>query len=247
MPTDLTKQSPSRPPLPVNLLRAALRYEEMTAAVLQSVGFFGVALAASTEHEVLGKEITGFDQYLKPQSLTFPNFFAGMLLGNLIAEVENYFVEVMKNLLLEFPKKLSATQFTLAEVLDSPAHELVLRAAESRLAKLMYKRPAEYVAELADILSVEATPFAAYWPAFIEAKARRDLGMHNAWQINDTYRRKVIEAGLHLPPNVGPSMVPDFDYLRRALHDCDKMVRNIHEQLEAKFMSPHKPLGAKEP
>lgn len=233
----MTKDDRLLAPLNVRLIHAALRYEQMTAAVLQSFNFIRTSVVAAMDVDALGKEIVKFEDYLKPQSLTFLEFFAGMLLSNLIAEVENYLVEVMKHLLLEFPRKLSATQFTLADVLDNAPQELVLRAAESRLAKLMYKRPAEYIKELAEILSIDAAPFAQYWSTYVEAKARRDLGVHNAWQINETYRRKVTEAGRTVGSDAGPTMVPDFEYLSAVLGGCDKIVRNIQAQLDAKFSS----------
>ena len=158
-----------------------------------------------------------------------------MLLANVVSETEGYLVDVMRHLLQKYPLWLGSTQFRLADIVGKQPDELILMAAEERLSKLMYKRPAEYLAELAETLSIDAAPLQGLWPRFVEVKARRDLGTHNSWTINDTYRRKVAEAGLPVGDGVGPKMYPDFAYLRLALGNSDAIVRNIAVQLDKRF------------
>jgi hypothetical protein len=219
-----------------DLLAAALRYERMTAAALHAIDFLRSTEQHSPDAAAFKPAMERFEKYLTPHQLTFQTFFAGMLLTNIIAEVEGYFVEAMKQLLRRYPKKMGSTQFRLSDVLDKKPEELVLLAAEERLSKLMYKRPNEYVAELAETLAIDPKPLDPHWPAFVEAKARRDLGVHNSWQINDTYRRKVAEAGIQLPEKAGPDMQPDFPYVYQFVEHCDKIVREIARQLGEKYM-----------
>lgn len=217
------------------LLAAELRYQQMTAAAIHAIGF----LASTEEHSKSAAEfkpaMERFQKYLSPHSFTFQTFFAGMLLTNIIAELEGFLVEAMKLLLVRYPGKVGSAQFRLADVLEKKPEELVLSAAEERLSKLMYKRPAEYVAELTEILAVDAAPIQQHWPLYVEAKARRDLGVHNGSQINDTYRRKVAEAGLELSQYKGPDLQPNFKYVSVLENHCDKIVRSIARQLEEKY------------
>jgi hypothetical protein len=216
------------------LLTAALRYERMTAAALHAIDFLGSTEQYSPDAGAVKPAMERFEKYLTPHQLTFQTFFAGMLLTSVITEVEGYFVEVMKQLLRSYPKKMGSTQFRLSDVLDKKPDELVLLAAEERLSKLMYKRPNEYIAELAEILSIDSKPLDSHWPVFVEAKARRDLGVHNSWQINDTYRRKVAEVEIQLPEKAGPDMQPDFHYVCHVVEHCDAIVRQIARQLGEK-------------
>lgn len=219
--------------LRVDLIEARLRFLRMTATAMHSVSFLQSVEGNGVDEAE--EENDRFKRYLSPHNLTYQNFFAGMLLTNVIAEVEVYFVEVMKLLLRRYPKKLGATQFRLEDILDKEPEELVILAAEERLSKLMYKKPSEYISELAEILAVSAAPINPYWGSFVEAKARRDLGAHNAWKINDTYRRKVAEAGIDLSTKIETELLPNFDYINGVITQCNKIVMLIDDQLQQKY------------
>jgi hypothetical protein len=99
----------------------------------------------------------------------------------------------------------------------------------------MYKRPAEYLVELAEVLAVDAAPLQQHWPLYVEAKARRDVGAHNGWKINETYRRKVVVAGLESSQYAGPDLQPSFQYVSAVVEHCDKIVHSIAQQLREKY------------
>ena len=46
------------------------------------------------------------------------------------------------------------------------------------------------------------------WNIFIEAKARRDVGVHNNWICNETYIRKVKESGAKVEYIAGQNILP---------------------------------------
>jgi hypothetical protein len=218
-----------------DLTTAALRYERMTAAVLQACEVLATTHSQAIEAAALRAEIERLHKYLGPHGQAFEPFFAGMLLTNVIAEVEVYFVEALRLLLMRYPKRMGTTQFALSDILDKKPEEIVLTAAEQRISKLMYKRPSEYLSELAETLGIEVAPISSHWPLFIEAKARRDLGSHNAWRVNETYRRKVAEAGIQIAHDGPTDMQPNFEYVRELISNTDTIVRAIRDQLDKRF------------
>lgn len=88
------------------------------------------------------------------------------------------------------------------------------------------------MAELGKILSINTNEFAIDWKYFIEAKARRDLGVHNGWKINDTYIRKVKEIGIDQIPS---TITPDFKYVEELVKCCLRLTDKIKEQIINKY------------
>ena len=183
----------------------------------------------------LKKEISNFEKYLKPNSLTYKHWFSGLLLFSLISETEIYFVDTMKVLIKRYPKKIGSTEFKLSEILDLSQDEVLSIAAEDYLNRLMYRKASEYLTELSNILAVDKAPLEQHWAIFVEAKARRDLGAHNNWRINKTYIRKIGEVGTSVPTDQTPTLVPDENYISTAIKNCDSLVTKIHEQLMVKY------------
>jgi len=212
----------------------ALRYEQRTAAIAQSMLLIATAEKVAKTHVDMKNAVEKFEDYLKPHSLDYRMFFCGLFLFSLVADVEIYFVDVMKAIIRRHPKKVGAIQFKLSDILDSSPEGLINAASENHLNRLMYKKPSEYLGEFADVLSIDKREIEQHWPAFVEAKARRDLGTHNNWLINDTYRKKVTEVGLEAPFGSGLSLCPDDAYLMKATNNCDLLVRSIRDSLKTK-------------
>ena len=105
---------------------------------------------------------------------------------------------------------------------------LVKRAAEEFLNRLMYKKPHEYLQSVCELLSIERDPLQANWSVFVEAKARRDLGMHSAWKCNAIYLRKLSEAGLATRLGLGESAIPSDDtYVQAVDTALDELALSI--------------------
>jgi len=168
-------------------------------------------------------------QRLAPTYQDPHHYFMSRLFIAYIAAFELYLSNMVTAVVLRCPKKAGSVQFRLAEVLDAGDTEtLVRRAIDELLNKMLYKKPLEYLDELAALLSVDKAIFAPGWPVFVEAKARRDLGAHADWTCNATYIRKLHEAGIESTLKLGDSAVPDWrDYTRRvsdALYDLSRLL-----------------------
>jgi hypothetical protein len=220
----------------IALKETRLRHIRKSGAI-SSTG--AIVLQAELEDSpALAEAFKGLRDFLAPYGMTLDQYFAGSLLVNLIAEVELYFTEVVRHILTAFPHKLGAVQFKFSEIHGQSSDEIVLMAAERHLTSLMFKRPAEYLAELAAVMSISAGEIQPYWPPYIEAKARRDLGIHNNWCANDTYSRKVSEAGLSPRTERGAFICPDHEYIQGAMTSCENLVAKVSSLVEAKF-EPH--------
>ena len=215
--------------------KVALRYEQKSAAIVQSILFITEADLEAREKTPLREVINNFEKYLKPHSLNFHSYFFCQFLVSLISEAEIYFVDVLRILINKYPFKLGNISFKLSEILDLSKEELITKAAEDYLNRLTYKKPIEYLEDLINTLSIDKESIYDFWPIFAEAKARRDVGIHNNWLINDIYKRKVIEVGLEPTQGENDLLIPDSDYLISTIKTCDQIIHSIHKQLIVKY------------
>jgi hypothetical protein len=215
-----------------SIIKLAIRYHEKTNALNQSMLFITEAEIASKHIEPLKRSAQNFDKYLNPHGFTTENHFAGMLLINLISETEMFFVDVVKEVISYYPQKVGKQQFPLNDILEMSKDELVLRASEEFLNKIMYKKPKEYLESLGELISIDMNGFTKDWNYFIEAKARRDLGVHNGWAVNSIYTRKISEIGIVEEKS---SVVPDYKYITTVMNSCDRIVTTIHTRIDEKY------------
>lgn len=135
--------------------------------------------------------------------------YRSILFVDLISSSEQFFIALIKAVLLKYPHKVGKIQFTLKEIVETDStEELVEKAADNFVYKLMYESPQDYLEKMCDLLAVDRLQLRPYWPKYIEAKARRDLGVHNNWVCNDTYVRKVTSVGEPIPYRLGDRMPP---------------------------------------
>ena len=96
------------------------------------------------------------------------------------------------------------------------------------------------------MLSIEVAPLQPLWPVFVQAKARRNLGVHNRWICNSTYVRKVKEAELTPEFKEGESTFPPaksdpyFRKVRDAIAELSSLMAiAVLEKHDASLRRPH--------
>jgi hypothetical protein len=161
-------------------------------------------------------------------------YFHAQLFISMISSLELFFQEAISGVLQAYPKKIGSVQFKLSQILDAgTTDELISRAAEEYIIKLMYKKPLEYLEEITRLLSINSASILPFWPTFIEAKARRDLGMHNGWVCNSTYIRKLEESGIPCSFQVGDDTFPyDDTYMNGVGNALDEISKAIFKELD---------------
>jgi hypothetical protein len=170
---------------------------------------------------------------LRPDYGKPSDYFLERAFISLVASFELFIQDVVTTVVVHYPKKVGKVEFKLSEIVDAGSpDELVKRAVEATLNGLIYQKPMEYLKGITELLSLDIDPFVPSWPLFVEAKARRDLGVHNGWRCNDVYLRKVREAGLTPAYKVGERVFPPPDtYLQEVADIIMLLAREVINQV----------------
>lgn len=142
----------------------------------------------------------------------FHSFVVSHYFISLVSEFEGFLVDLLRIVLRRFPAKIGSISLRLSDVAECEDIDQAIEIGASKfLNELVYKRPKEYIDTINELLSVQRSPeLEDLWKKFIECKARRDLGVHNDWRVNETYNRKLTEIGE--PPSQAQFLVPTNDY-----------------------------------
>jgi hypothetical protein len=161
-------------------------------------------------------------------------FLDGLTLIATVSEVEAYFQDLVVAVLLKHPEKVGKSSFELKTLLDlSSIQDVKQLAAERFASEMLFKKPNDYKKDLISVLSVEEAAFKDTWPVFVEAKARRDIGVHNGWLVNDIYRSKVREVGL--VPSTEGALSVDHPYLQSVRERCIELMGKLKLHCESAF------------
>jgi hypothetical protein len=207
--------------------RNTLRFLLAQGAIL------GAELVARKDNEELKKRFDRFSEISAPTYDDLYEYLCAHLFIAYISSFEIFLQNICTFVVRKHPKKLGAIQFKLSDILDTGnPDQLVERAIEEFLNRMMYKRPMEYLVDLCDLLSIEKASLIDNWKTFVEAKARRDLGVHAGWKCNETYIRKVEESGDSPLLKVGESAVPDTEaYIDDVASKLDQLAIEITKKL----------------
>lgn len=161
-------------------------------------------------------------------------FADSLCLISLISEAEAFFQDTMKIILQKHPKKISSLDINLGKILDlNDVEKIKDFAAQVYITSIMYKRPNEYKKELLTLISANEKMLDDYWPNYVEAKVRRDIGVHNSWIKNDTYRDKIREVGV--VDTAGEELSIDYEYFLKTRDNIIKIMDLIKQHCEKKF------------
>ena len=196
-------------------------------------------VALREEDTVVKAAHSEFVQQLSPHYKSPYPYFIERSFISLVASFELFLADVLGSVLKEYPKKISQVDFKLADILDATGtQELVSRAVDTTLNKLMYKKPMEYLDEITSLLSIDKSALQAQWPDFVEAKARRDLGVHNGWRCNATYIRKLREVEINSLHSDGESLSPHEDeYLDKVVRALLELAQLLRAAILTKYTS----------
>lgn len=162
------------------------------------------------------------------------SFLDGLTLIATISEVEAYFQDLIVAVLLKHPEKAGKTSFDLKILLElSSIDDVKMLAAERFASDMLFKRPNDYKKDLMTVLSADEALFKKTWPIFVEAKCRRDLGVHNGWVVNDIYRSKVREVGV--VPTTEDFLSINHEYLHSVREGCVDLMIALANHCKNKF------------
>jgi len=111
-----------------------------------------------------------------------------------ISIFENFFFDLLRLWLMAFPQSLVGKKVDFKAVLDAPDKDAItLLAVNKEPNELQYERPAAWFAYLEDRVKL-GCPTADEIDRIAEAKASRDVLIHNRGVVNKTYESKAGNA-----------------------------------------------------
>ena len=204
---------------------------------ITTMGIIYSCLTTPTKDEDLNEFLQSLEKDLKKIGIGVDNYLFGSLLITSITEVELFLTDTLYCIIKTFPKKIKNMKFDYNDIIDKSNDELIQLASQRYINELMYKKPIEYLESFCQIASIDPTRIMVYWPAFIEAKARRDLGIHNNWTANEVYLKKLKEVKLDSRFSLGESAYPDNTYVGRVHDNSVALIESLDEALVAKYGS----------
>jgi hypothetical protein len=192
-----------------------------------------VAKSCATE---LSEQHGTFEDVLAPNYASPHDYFVARLFIAHVSAFEMLLQDLAKFVITRDPKKAAEKSAKFAKILDASGAECVgNEAVTNYLSNLMRNSPLEYFVDLSKLLSIDTAPLESNWCLFIEAKARRDLGVHNCWICNAAYRKKLSKAGICDMAELGENLIPKGnDYLEITLSGILVLAERITHAVKVK-------------
>ena len=187
----------------------------------------------------LGKLSAQLHRLVAPVYGNTSDYYVARIFVSLIGAFEVFLTDTVLLVLRQHPKKIGGSTFRLSEILDAESVDaLVARAAEETVNALMYEKPLNYLRKLCDLVSIEQAGLEKDWLVYIEAKARRDLGVHSAWKCNQVYLRKLSEARIASLRREGETVLPnEKGYFESIVNTLESLAAAITQSVGRKHWS----------
>jgi hypothetical protein len=156
-----------------------------------------------------------------------------------VSRIESYLNDILRVFLSEYPKKISvglkggesSKQVPISIVLESSSlDEARNTIIESRLQGIFYAEPKDYLKYFHEITSIKISE--DKFDFYIEAKATRDLIVHNSGVINDLYLHK---AGDNARGKAGNIIQLNEKYFGKCVSSFKSISSEIKTQVEVRY------------
>lgn len=164
------------------------------------------------------------------------NYLISHYFVSLITLFETLLFDLQKIVLLQYPLKIPNFSIEFNDIVEAENKEQIISfAIDKYLMSISYQKPLKYKESFLKIISAKKEFLKDEWIKYIEMKARRDLGVHNNWFINDTYLRKIAEVGLKHTKS-DKYLFPTETYFNKGSMLIDEMIMKIGMHCEEKFV-----------
>lgn len=176
-------------------------------------------------------ELSGRSRFQIPEGRMKP-FVRTQLFVSLMAELEDMFAELVRLTLSAFPRKAAQKQLSVIDVIEAhQVGETLSKVIESEQSALFYGGSQKLRERLEDLIS-GPNVLGPEWPAYVEMRARRDIGLHAGWKMNRVYLDK---AGAMAAPEDAKWLYPDETYFRNACAVARRLFDILDTHCAAKF------------
>ncbi len=154
---------------------------------------------------------------------------------SLITLIEAMFTDLLKAIILKYPKKLgNKKQINISTVLSlNSIEEIHLDIINKLLNELTYKSPAEFIKEFKDITSVDLLETPATH-RYKEIKATRDIYIHNNGIANEIY---VAKAETLTRATIGQVLPISIQYFLESYEYCLQLTEFLESKLHEVWIS----------
>lgn len=148
----------------------------------------------------------------------------------LVAAVEDYLSKIMTLVLLYDSKRIKCTipgvsftqQVSVVDLVDMDKDEILIDIINQRVQSLFYASPAKQLEYFDKALNLQLND--EIWGKWVEIKARRDLWIHNAGVVNQTY---ITKAGDYKLCELGEEAIIGNDYFCCSISYLKSMIGYI--------------------
>ena len=227
------------------LLEIRIKYEKKQMLIYSALIFLEEAFseAKNNNHQELVLALKEFRDCM-PDSLKtlhtdevpdHVRYFFNLFLIELVSDMELFLIEIITLIISKHPQKIGKQKVLLSDVVNlGNKRKIIKKACYDYLNSLSYKKPQEYQKEFFSLLSANDDFLKDEWKYFIEMKARRDIGVHNDWKINDIYKGKVLEIGIK-PDETISYLYPDDKYIIKCINIHKNIINTVCDHVEEKF------------
>ena len=133
-------------------------HDEHIAFSMASSYLYSASFLAAKGIEPFSQDHAEFTERIAPRYKNPREYFMARLFISHISAFELFLQELVTAVIAKYPHKVGGVEFRLSEILqtDDP-EELIQKATEEVLNKIMCKKPLEYLGDIADILSVDSS------------------------------------------------------------------------------------------
>ena len=154
---------------------------------------------------------------------------------SLITLIEAMFTDILKAIILRYPKKLgNKKQISISTILSlNSIEEIHLDIINKLLNELTYKSPAEFIKEFKDITSIDLLETPATH-RYKEIKATRDIYIHNNGITNEIY---IAKAETLTRATIGQDLPINIQYFLESYEYCLQLTEFLELKLHEVWTS----------
>ena len=147
--------------------------------------------------------------------------------------MEDFLGSLLRLVIQQYPKKIAERTIKIDRLVDLGFSSALEEAIDRAVHELFFAKPQQYRDTVLNFISADSQLIADFWPAYVEMKARRDIGIHSDWKRNPLYDQKISEVGLSCPSEnflgIGDK------YFERAVLVANKMIETLCDHCSLKF------------
>lgn len=194
---------------------------ELSIPVRYPVGMRNDSTPILSTYEISKDDLYKKYNYLSEAQLPINGIY------QLVTIIENLLVDILREVLLQFPNKISSKKKFDYEIFitSNSLDEIKSTIINSIINELTYKSPKDFAEDFKNYIGLDLTKAIAF-DNYIEIKATRDIHIHNQGVANDIYRSK---AGTFARVNPGKNLPVDKKYFLQSYEWCIQLIGFIEK------------------